>query len=293
MAEIVVASGKGGVGKSTLTSSISVLLQKRDIGIVDGDAEAPNLHIIFNVNSWEKVTEYREKSVAVINYSECSNCMLCSEVCTYEAIEEKDGAPSIMSYVCEGCGACKVICPSKAISIEKNDLAGWIRVGKTKYGPFVSSELDVGQPNSGKLVTSEKNIAREWVKEGLIKNIIIDSAAGIGCQVIASMSGATHALLVVEPTKSSLSDLKRVHYLAQHFRIRSYVVVNKYNLNPEFKELKDFVSENDLEVVGRIPYDGTVAESMARRMPLVEYSPDSPASKAIREVSSFVDSIVT
>ncbi|MDA8055687.1 MAG: ATP-binding protein [Thermoplasmatales archaeon] len=293
MAEIVIASGKGGVGKSTLTSSISVLLQDRKIGIVDGDAEAPNLHIIFDVNTWESEVEYREKSIAEIDYSKCINCLLCKETCTYEAIREKDGIPSIKGYVCEGCGACKVVCPNDAISIQKNILSGWIRIGKTKYGPFVSSELDVGQPNSGKLVTSEKNIARKWVIDGLIKNIIVDSAAGIGCQVIASLSGATHALLVVEPTKSSLSDLKRVYYLAQHFRIKSFVVVNRYNLNPDFSELHDFVSENGLEIVGKIPYDKTVAESMAKRKPLVEYDPHSPASKTIHEISSFVDTLLS
>jgi MinD superfamily P-loop ATPase len=293
MAEIVVASGKGGVGKSTFTSSISVLLRDRKIGIVDGDAEAPNLHIIFDVNTWESEVEYEEKSMAEIDYSKCTNCLLCKEVCTYEAIREREGVPYVKNYVCEGCGACKVVCPSQAISIRKNNLSGWIRIGKTKYGPFVSSELDVGQPNSGKLVTSEKNIARKWVSKGLINNIIVDSAAGIGCQVIASMSGATHALLVAEPTRSSLSDLKRVYYLAQHFRIKSYVVVNKYNINPDFSELRDFVSENGLEIVGKIPYDKTVAESMTKRKPLVEYNPRSPASETIREISLFVDTLLS
>ncbi len=293
MAEIVIASGKGGVGKSTLTSSISVLLRDRNVGIVDGDAEAPNLHIIFDVNSWEKETEYREKSLAVINYSECLNCLLCKDVCTYEAISSGGGIPLIRDYICEGCGACKAVCPSKAILIQKNNLSGWIRIGKTQYGPFVSSELDVGQPNSGKLVTEEKNIARTWIRDGRVKNIIVDSAAGIGCQVIASLSGATHALLVVEPTKSSLSDLKRVFYLAEHFRIKSFVVVNKFNLNPDFRELSDFVSENGLEVVGKIPYDKSIPASMTRRKPLVEYNPNSPASKAIFDISSFVETLVS
>ncbi|MGC8663842.1 MAG: P-loop NTPase [Thermoplasmata archaeon] len=292
MAEIVVASGKGGVGKSTVTSSLSVLLAKRKLAIVDADAEAPNLHLIFNVNSWDKELEYREKSIASINYDGCVQCFLCEEVCTYEAIEKKDDYPKIKEFLCEGCGACKVICPREVISIKKGNLSGWIRIGHTEYGPFVSSELDVGQPNSGKLVTEEKNIARDWIKNGQVKNIIVDSAAGIGCQVIASMSGATHAILVAEPTKSSLSDLKRAFYLAEHFRIKSYIVVNKFNLNPNFKEIENFAKENELEIIGRIPYDRNVAKSMVYRQPLIEFSPDSEASKAISEISEIVESFL-
>jgi MinD superfamily P-loop ATPase len=293
MAEIVVASGKGGVGKSTLSSSISVLLRNKNIGIVDADAEAPNLHIIFKIDSWDREIEYREKSVAVIDYSKCINCMICQGACTYEAIEIRDGSPHIRGYVCEGCGACKVVCPVNAVMIKRNDLAGWIRIGKTAYGPFVSSELDVGQPNSGKLVTEEKNIARTWIKEGKTRNIIVDSAAGIGCQVIASMSGSSHAVLVAEPTKSSLSDLKRAFYLAEHFRIKSFIVLNKYDLNIEFQDLNAFSKDNDVEIIGRIPYDKNVAASMIHKKPLVEFDPNTPASKAIREIASFIEGLMS
>lgn len=292
MSEIVIASGKGGVGKSTVSSSISVLLSHKNLAIVDADAEAPNLHLIFNVNGWEKEIEYREKSIAVIDYSGCVQCMLCQEVCTYEAIERVNNYPEIKEFICEGCGACRVVCPRNVISIKKNNLSGWIRVGKTEYGPLVSSELDVGQPNSGKLVTEEKNIARSWVKDGIVKNIVVDSAAGIGCQVIASMSGATHAVLVAEPTKSSLSDLQRAFYLAEHFRIKSFIVINKFNLNPDFMGIKNFADENGIEIIGKIPYDKTVAKSMVYRKPLVVYDPESPASKALKEISKFVEELM-
>lgn len=292
MSEIVIASGKGGVGKSTVSSSISVLLSHKNLAIVDADADAPNLHLIFNVNGWEKEIEYREKSIAVIDYSGCVQCMLCQEVCTYEAIERVNNYPEIKEFICEGCGACRVVCPRNVISIRKNNLSGWIRVGKTEYGPLVSSELDVGQPNSGKLVTEEKNITRSWVKDGIVKNIVVDSAAGIGCQVIASMSGATHAVLVTEPTKSSLSDLQRAFYLAEHFRIKSFIVINKFNLNPDFMGIKNFADENGIEIIGEIPYDKTVAKSMVYRKPLVVYDPESPASKALKEISKFMEELM-
>ncbi|MGC8564916.1 MAG: P-loop NTPase [Thermoplasmata archaeon] len=292
MAEIVIASGKGGVGKSTVSSSLSVLLSHKNLAIVDADAEAPNLHLIFNVENWEKEIEYREKSIAVIDYSGCVQCMLCQDVCTYEAIEKIDNFPKVKDFICEGCGACKIICPKNVISIKKNNLSGWIRIGKTVYGPFVSSELDVGQPNSGKLVTEEKNIARDWIKNGIVKNIIVDSAAGIGCQVIASMSGATHAVLVAEPTKSSLSDMERAFYLAEHFRIKSFIVINKFDLNPDFRDIFEFANKNDLEIIGKIPYDKNVAKSMVYRKPLVEFSPESPAAKAMVEISKNVENLL-
>lgn len=292
MVELVIASGKGGVGKSTVTSSLSVLLSDKKLAIVDADAEAPNLHLIFNINKWENEMEYKEKSIAVINYSICTQCMLCQSVCTYEAIDSVNNYPKIKEFICEGCGACKVICPTGAITIKKNNLSGWIRIGQTPYGPLISSELDVGQPNSGKLVTEEKNIARNMLKDGNIKNIIVDSAAGIGCQVIASMSGATHAILVVEPTKSSLSDMERAYYLAEHFRIKSYIVINKYDLNRNFDGIERFAKENGLEIIGHIPYDKNVALSMVKRKPLVEIYPSTPASKAIKDISEFIRSLM-
>ncbi|MGC8654939.1 MAG: P-loop NTPase [Thermoplasmata archaeon] len=292
MVEVVIASGKGGVGKSTISSSISALLSYKNIGIVDADAEAPNLHLIFDINSWAEEIEYKEKNVAVIDYEKCINCSICQEVCTYEAVENRNGLPNIKEYICEGCGACRVVCPVDAVRITKNNLSGWIRVGRTKYGPFVTSELDVGQPNSGKLVTEEKNIAKKWVREGKIKHIVVDSAAGIGCQVIASMSGANYALLVAEPTESSLSDLRRVFYLAEHFRTKSFIIINKENMNPGFNGIRKFSEENDLEIIGKIPYDRTVAASMTHRMPLVEYDGNSPASRSIKEIASFLEDLI-
>ncbi|MVT13472.1 MAG: P-loop NTPase [Euryarchaeota archaeon] len=287
MAEIVVASGKGGVGKSTVSSSLSVLLKDKNIGIVDADAEAPNLHIIFDLNKWDEEIEYKNKSLAVIDYGKCDNCLKCEDACVYEAIYHNERV-RIKEYLCEGCGACKVVCPRKAIEIKSGLLSGWIRISSTPYGPFVTSELDVGQPNSGKLVTEEKNIARGWIREGRVKNLIVDSAAGIGCQVIASMSGATHAILVAEPTESSLSDLSRAYNLAVHFRVKPYIVINKSNINPGFKGINVFARENGLEIIGEIPYDREVPRSMAYRRPLVIFSPKSISSRALMEISENV-----
>ncbi len=290
MAEIVIASGKGGVGKSTVSSSLSLILKDHKVGVVDADAEAPNLHLLFNIK-WKEEREFKSKSVAIIDYSKCTGCMLCKNVCTYEAIDGTS-TPVIKEYVCEGCGACKVVCPVNAIKISENNLSGWIRIGETDFSPFVMGEMDVGQPNSGKLVTEVKNIARSWARDGAIKNIIVDSAAGIGCQVIASMGGANYAILIAEPTESSFSDLKRVYYLAQHFRIKSFIVVNKYDINPGFKKIDEFAMDENLDIIGKIPYDKNIPKSMAMRKTIVEFDKNSPASKEIFDIASQVEKVL-
>ncbi len=290
MAEIVVASGKGGVGKSTVSSSLSLIFRDHGVGIVDADAEAPNLHLLFDVK-WKEEREFKSKSLAVIDYSKCTGCMLCKNVCTYEAIEGTS-TPIIKEYICEGCNACGVVCPINAIKISQNNLSGWIKIGETEFSPFVMGEMDVGQANSGKLVTEVKNIGRSWVKDGKIRNLIVDSAAGIGCQVIASLGGANYAILVAEPTESSLSDLKRVYYLAQHFRIKSFIVVNKYNINPDFRGIEDFAMNEGLEIISKIPYDKNIPRSMAMRKTIIEYDKNSPASGEIFNIADKIEKIL-
>jgi len=286
--ELVIASGKGGVGKSSIVASLVSILKDKKLAIVDADAEAPNLHILFKVQQWNEIREYRDKSVAKINFEKCSRCMECVDICVYNAISVKDSAPFIKDYLCEGCGACKIICPAKAIDIESDLLAGYIKVTDTRYGPFVSAELDVGQHNSGKLVSEEKKIARNWIKDYSLKNIIVDSAAGIGCQVIASMSGADRAILVAEPTESSLSDLSRVYSLAEHFNIKSYLVINKSDLNPGFKGLRKFATDHDIEIIGEIPYDLAAARAIVKSVPVVELEPDSKISVSLFKLADIV-----
>ncbi len=285
--EIVIASGKGGVGKSTLTGSLISLLSKEfRIASVDADAEAPNLHLIFNVKKWDYEEEFVSAKTASIN-DNCINCGVCREVCIYEAIYVENGMHKIKQYLCEGCGACKAVCPVDAIDIS-DSVSGWLRIANTRFGPLVSAELDVGKPNSGKLVTEEKKIAREWQKKGDVDHIIIDAAAGIGCQVISSISGANLVIIVAEPTPSSVSDMKRMYDLAKHFGIKSKIVINKDGMNPGFKEIENFARNNDIEIIGRIPYDKTVPKALTSMQPLVEFAPDSPASKAIIEISEVV-----
>ncbi len=285
--EIVIASGKGGVGKSTITGSLIALLKDKHIAAVDADAEAPNLNIALHVEKWDEEREVISAKTATIT-DKCINCGLCDNICIYEAIYIENGMHKIKEYLCEGCAACKAVCPVEDAIIISDAVSGWIRTANTPYGPLVSAELDVGKPNSGKLVTEEKNIAKAWMKEGRAEHVIVDSAAGIGCQVIASLSGANKAILVAEPTPSSLSDLKRVFWLTQHFRIESYLVINKDSINPGYTGLEDFARENELPILGRIPYDSSIPKSLSAMRPLVEFAPDSPASKEIKRIAEVV-----
>ena len=289
--EIVVASGKGGVGKSTVTASLAVLLAEKGLKFVaaDADAEAPNLHILLGVREWSVVEEYREGRVAYILEDRCTKCNICAEVCTYGAVEIIDGSYVINPFICEGCITCSAACPVKAIRYKFNVPSGFIRVTRdTSYGfPLVSSEIMPGQPNSGKLVTEVKNRARGLLSgEGFL---LIDAAAGIGCQVISSLTGAQIALLVAEPTPASMSDLKRIHKLARHFSIASMLVINKYDLNLGMVEkLERYAREHNMPVAAYIPYDPKAARAAAEGRPLVKAYPDTPAAKAIRGLAEYL-----
>ncbi len=290
MLEVVIASGKGGVGKSTLSSTLALYLSTKGYNIVavDADADAPNLHLIFGVDKWEVEEDYREAKIAVIDYSKCINCGICAKECPYNAIKLVDNKYIVNTVVCEGCLTCSLVCPTKAIS-RVEVVSGKIRITKTRYGfPLISARLSVGRPNSGKLVTEIKNRAKSIASDNSI--IIVDSAAGIGCQVISSLAGANAAILVAEPTPASLSDLKRVTALTRQFLIPAGIVINKFDVNPEYVDkIIEYAENEGLDILGLIPYDDNVPRSMAYRKPLVEIYPNSKASKALMEVASRIE----
>lgn len=294
--EVVVASGKGGVGKSTLTASLAVLLARRGYRLVaaDADAEAPNLHLTLGVEEWDEEEDYYEGRVAYILREKCTDCGVCAEVCPFGAVEVRDGHYTINQYICEGCITCSMACPVKAIRYRHRVKAGVIRVKRvTRYGfPLVSSESTPGRPNSGKLVTEVKNRAKKLLGAG-DGVLLLDAAAGIGCQVISSLTGAQIAVLVAEPTPASLSDLKRIHKLTKHFGIAPMLVVNKHDLNSDYvPRILDYARENNIPLAGMIPYDEHVARSIVEGRPVVEAHPDSPAAKAIAEIAEYIASEV-
>ena len=276
--EVVVASGKGGVGKSTIASSLAVIMGKElgNLVVIDADVDAPNLHLMLNVREWVDELVIRSARVAKVNADKCVGCGLCENACTNRAIKLVSGKCVINKYLCEGCGACVLVCPKKAIELYEV-ISGIVKVGLTEFGfPLITASLPPGRANTGKIVTEERNLARERFK-GF--TIVTDAAAGIGCQVIASLVGADLALLVAEPTPTSFNDLKRIHRLTKHFGIPSVLAINKYDLDQYMTDkILKFAEEEGIGVLALIPYDSNIPLSMARPTPFIIQYPESKAT---------------
>lgn len=254
MKHIVFVSGKGGTGKSTLVASLSILVKNKMLA--DCDVDAPNLHILLN-GEILKQEDYIGAKEAVIDSNVCVKCGLCKESCRFDAISEQI---DVLPMKCEGCGACMLVCPVEAISLVEVK-TGQTYVSKTQRGTFSHALLDIGAEGSGKLVTEvRKNVYNckdneEWA--------LIDGSPGIGCVVIASITGADAVVAVSEPTMSGLSDLKRVLSVAQHFQIPAFVCINKYDLNPEITEqIDDYCARNKFPVIGKIPFDPLIVKAL-------------------------------
>jgi MinD superfamily P-loop ATPase len=254
MKQIVFISGKGGTGKSTLVSSLSILVQQKMLA--DCDVDAPNLHILLKGKVLKKDDFFGAKE-AVIDSSACIRCGLCRETCRFGAINEEF---EINPMKCEGCGACLLVCPQEAICL-KEVKTGETYVSDTSRGTFSHAMLDIGAEGSGKLVTEvRKNIYKNKKDE---KWVLIDGSPGIGCVVIASITGADAVVAVSEPTKSGLSDLERVLGVARHFGIPAFVCINKYDLNPDVtSQIESFCESNGFPVIGRIPFDPSIVKAL-------------------------------
>ncbi|RLF63990.1 MAG: ATPase [Thermoplasmata archaeon] len=285
---ITFAGGKGGVGKSTVASSVMYYLRKDlDFIAVDADADAPNLHIIFGVDKPIAIREIKDSKVAFIDENKCVKCGICYQRCPYKSIDVIEGKYIIDPMTCEGCGVCAYFCPVNAIDM-KTTKTGDIMLYDTKYEfKLISAQLDVGRPNSGKLVTIERLWANEIATEQGIKYVLIDAAAGIGCQVIASITGAKYVFLIAEDTPTSLHDVIRAYRVAEHFRIRSSLIVNKVGMT-KTSLIKRWAHDYGIEIIGEIPYDSSVPRALSMMKPLPEAFPKSKASKALREISESV-----
>ncbi|ANF21790.1 P-loop NTPase [Thermococcus piezophilus] len=288
--QLVIASGKGGVGKSTVTASLLYLLKDEyNFVAVDADADAPNLDLLLGVKRWEEERELVGAKVVHINQDSCIHCGICYERCPYNCIKFVDGNYVVSELTCEGCNVCGLVCPVPGTITLKEVRSGIVRKTTTPYGfPLISAQLDVGRPNSGKLVTEEKEWAKNLMAELNLEHMIVDSAAGIGCQVIASIGGADLTILIAEPTPASLSDVQRAYRVVQHFRQQAYLIINKTDFNHGFKALHEWAESEGIPILGEVPYDRAIPRSMAMLKPVVEVFPDSKASQAMKEIAERV-----
>jgi|Deesub1362A_J573_1020465.scaffolds.fasta_scaffold00285_9 MinD superfamily P-loop ATPase len=248
--QLTVISGKGGTGKTTITAMLSYLAYPV---IADCDVDAPNLHLLLNPVVVEEIPFCGGKK-AFIDGELCTECNLCYELCRFGAVT-LNGEYRIDEMRCEGCALCYNACPSGAISMTTPE-TGKIFISKTRYGSMIHASLNPGEENSGQLVSEVRAKARDICKDENKKLLILDGAPGIGCPVIASLNSATLALIVSEPTLSGLRDAQRVLKLTEHFKIKSVMAINKFNLNEDMvRKFEKFCEKSNIEIVGKIPFD--------------------------------------
>lgn len=260
--KIVIASGKGGVGKSMLASSLALLSVKKKVVTCDCDVDAPNLGLWLGVTKHDLIEKISTSEEAKIDLDKCIKCGKCKDVCVFSAVEKNENY-HINSFLCEGCGACKLVCPTNAITL-KSVKNGELRIRNTKYGfPLISAQLYPGEAGSGKIVEQVRKKAEEFDYELMI----LDAAAGTGCPVIASLRGCDYAVLVTEPTPSGFSDLKRVLEVVNHFKIPYGIVINKWDINPKLSKKIQKWSEN--KFLGKISYDRKVIDCIVNLKPVI------------------------
>lgn len=275
MRQLTVLSGKGGTGKTTITASFAVLA--KNAVVADCDVDAPDLHMLLHPEVIE-TQKFRGSKLAVIDEAKCSKCGLCQEKCAFDAVTDD---LKIDAVACEGCGVCALVCPVSAITLVDR-VSGEAYLSRTKHGFMSHALLFAGESNSGKLVTLVRQNAKILVKREHSDLIIIDGSPGLGCPVIASISGVDAALVVTEPTMSGIHDLERVLQLLGHFKVTPFVCVNMHDINVENTErIVAFCRENGVEVVGRLSFSPKVTEAMVNGKTIVEYSPQSVVAKEI------------
>lgn len=288
MREVVVISGKGGTGKTSLTAAFAHLAENKIL--CDLDVDAPDLHILLDPK-----VEHEEAFVsgheAVIDPERCTGCGTCLEMCRFGAVVDQGAVCRISPLHCEGCKVCVAFCPEEAIDFPDRHCGTWYR-SQTRFGPMIHAQLFPGQENSGRLVSLLKKEARVKAQEIGADLILCDGSPGIGCPVISSLSQAHLAVIVTEPTPSGLHDLQRVAQLCDHFRIKVAVIVNKHDLNPEHTQsIHDLCVAKGYRLVGLLPHDQIVTTAMVRRMAVTECE-DTDFGRQVRSAWEAITTIL-
>jgi MinD superfamily P-loop ATPase len=282
MQELTVISGKGGTGKTSVVASFAALAENKVLA--DADVDAADLHLILSpVIIHEE--DFKGGRTAQIDPERCIECGECLDYCQFNAI----GPDFVVDKIdCEGCGVCVHFCPVQAIDFPQNICGRWY-ISETRFGPMVHARLGIAEENSGLLVSLVRNQAKVLAEDKGLETIVVDGPPGIGCPVIASITGTTAVLIVTEPTLSGLHDLERVRGLAAHFKIPTLACVNKFDLNEEMSnQIANYCAKNQIELVGRIPYDTAVTHAMVAGKSIVEFA-DGHVSEAIAGIWNRVE----
>ena len=278
MKELIVISGKGGTGKTSLMAAFASLAENKIL--CDADVDAADLHLIMDPSIVQR-TDFQSGNTAKINRQQCTECGTCRDMCRWDAISE-DFVVNPIS--CEGCGVCVYFCPEKAIDFPEDTCGEWF-ISETRFGPMVHARLGIAEENSGKLVTLVRQQASRLGEEKKLDLILTDGPPGVGCPVIASIGGASAVLVVTEPTVSGSHDMQRVVELAAYFKVPAMLCVNKFDLNPELsQQIEDYAAGKGLPCLGRVPFDPMITRAMVQGKTIFEYDGQSPAAEAIRGV---------
>ncbi|RLC52920.1 MAG: (4Fe-4S)-binding protein [Candidatus Cloacimonadota bacterium] len=273
MKEIVIISGKGGTGKTSVTASLAYLAGKSII-VADCDVDAADMHLLMKpVN--DRKEDFFSGVLAEIDQDKCIKCGKCSNVCRWKAIPIVENKYVVQPLDCEGCGYCSLVCPTDAISMNEQNVGNWIISDVKTNTQMVHARLGIGAENSGKLVAKVKNEAKVLAEKSEKDFVVVDGSPGIGCPVVSSLSGANLVVLVTEPSVSGIHDVKRVYELVKKFGIKAGCIINKADINPDkVKEIHQFLETENIQLIAEIPYDENFTKAMTMGKTIVEYDPD-------------------
>jgi MinD superfamily P-loop ATPase len=285
--ELVILSGKGGTGKTSLVGSLAVMAENKVL--VDCDVDAADLHLILDAET-EQDHSFVASSRASIDDEKCTGCGICENMCRFDAVKmtpDPNAAGGVKfeidKYACEGCGVCRHFCPEDAIAFEPVESGRWF-LSETRYGPLVHARLGIAEGNSGRLVSLLRRTAQELAEKENRDLTIIDGPPGIGCPVIASMTGADYILIVSEPSKSAFHDLDRLLQLVAHFDIPAGLCINKYDINSKLAaEMERYADSKGIAILARIPFDPRITKAQVAGRPFVENG-DNETTRALRDL---------
>ena len=282
--EIVVLSGKGGAGKTTLT--LALVKKFKNKVIADTDVDAADMFIVMDPKIVVQ-QKFTGNSIAKVDKEKCTGCGICEKLCRFDAIHIKEKTAVVDEVACDGCTLCEIACPVGAITMEPEIVGEWF-ISKTKDGDFVHAKLHPGGENSGNLVAMVKQQAKIIAEKKENEYILIDGPPGIGCPVTSSLSGSQMAVLVTEPSVSALHDLKRIRELAKHFKVKTAVVINRCDVNLELsREIEDYCAKESIKIIGRIKFDKCISTSLNKRQ-----FPYGACEKFSKEIDKIYENIV-